>query len=128
MPIEFFEGIHSGNWDHETATRKTNAFLHSAFLVTLPGCAVMALKKVVAAEGDKRFLFLPSPSFQNELHGDLQVVVAETSWNAMKVVESVNVPFKECLPPLVREGLGEQLPGVAESHDEQLHGVTGHIL
>jgi len=64
--------------------------------VALARCAEVALEQVMAAEDDERLLFLAVASFQDTLHGNLQVVVADAPRHASKVMESHHVPFEAC--------------------------------
>jgi hypothetical protein len=67
----------------------------------------VALEQVVAAEDDELPLFLAIPSFQDALHGHLQVIVADAPRYTSKVMESHHVPFEERFLLLSRKGSHE---------------------
>ena len=116
----------SGSGHHEVAPGKAAPFLHPALLVTLARRAEVALEQVVAAKGDEGPLLLAVAPFQDPYcTAALQVVVAEPLGDAIKVVKGQHMPFEEGFLLLRRIGSHKQLPGVAQAHEEQLHG---HLL
>ena len=121
MSIEFLEGSHLRDGHHEVAAGETHTMLYPSLLMSLTRSAKVALEQVMAAKDDESLLFLPVAPFQNALHGGFQIVVTDTSWYTLEMVESPDMPFEKRFLLLRREGHHEQPPGVAQAHEEQLH-------
>ena len=69
--IQLRKGLHFGHGRQEVAPCVAHVALHAAFLMSLTRRAVVALKQVIASEGNKCFLFLTVAPFQDPVHRGL---------------------------------------------------------